>query len=83
MKNQWQEHERITGEIIENLCSTLRIQYLKNPPIEKKPDNTIQIMGEYIIFDAKSPLNENLDNFPKYLKSQAKKYGKVYLTKAC
>ena len=72
MKNQWQEHERITGEIIENLCSTLRIQYLKNPPIDKKPDNTIQIMGEYIVFDAKSPLNENLDNFPKYLKAQAK-----------
>ena len=53
MKRQWQDHEKNTEEEIERLCSRLRINYIKNPPLQKKPDNTIEIAGEFIIFDAK------------------------------
>ncbi len=44
-----------------------------------KPDNTIEILDQYIIFDAKSPANEDLSNFPKYIRTQTenlKKYTK-------
>ncbi len=46
-------------------------------PFRGNPDNTIEISGEYIIFDAKSPANDDLTNFPLYIKSQTenvKKY---------
>ncbi|MEZ4997303.1 MAG: hypothetical protein R2758_07535 [Bacteroidales bacterium] len=39
--------------------------------LPRKPDNTIEISGEYIIFDAKSPANDDLSNFPTYIKNQA------------
>jgi len=72
MKRQWQNHEKETQELIENLCSTLRIEYVKEPQLDKIPDNTIRILGEYIIFDAKSPKTDDLTNFPIYIKNQAK-----------
>ena len=76
MKRQWQDHEKNTEEEIERLCSRLRINYIKNPPLQKKPDNTIEIGGEFIIFDAKSPKTDDLNNFPDYIKSQAKTLNK-------
>ncbi len=76
MKRQWQDHEKNTEEEIERLCSRLRINYIKNPPLQKKPDNTIEIAGEFIIFDAKSPKTDDLNNFPDYIKSQAKTLNK-------
>ncbi len=76
MKRQWQDHEKNTEEEIERLCSRLRINYIKNPPLQKKPDNTIEIAGEYIVFDAKSPKTDDLNNFPDYIKSQAKTLNK-------
>ena len=76
MKRQWQDHEINTEEEIERLCSRLRINYVKNPPLQKKPDNTIEIAGEFIIFDAKSPKTDDLNNFPDYIKSQAKTLNK-------
>ena len=76
MKRQWQDHEKNTEEELERLCSRLRINYIKNPPLEKKPDNTIEIAGEFIIFDAKSPKTDDLNNFPDYIKSQAKTLNK-------
>jgi len=53
------------------------VNYIEKVPFRGNPDNTIEISGEYIIFDAKSPANEDLSNFPVYIKSQAenlKKY---------
>jgi hypothetical protein len=76
MKRQWQDHEKNTEEEIERLCSRLRINYIKTPPLDKKPDNTIEIAGEFIIFDAKSPKTDDLNNFPDYIKSQAKTLNK-------
>lgn len=76
MKRQWQDHEKNTEEELERLCSRLRINYIKNPSLEKKPDNTIEIAGEFIIFDAKSPKTDDLNNFPDYIKSQAKTLNK-------
>jgi hypothetical protein len=43
---------------------------VKDVPFKGKPDNTINIAGEYVIFDAKSPASDDLVNFPKYLKIQ-------------
>jgi hypothetical protein len=53
------------------------VNYVEKVPFRGNPDNTIEISGEYIIFDAKSPASEDLSNFPAYIKSQAdnlKKY---------
>ncbi|MBU4486458.1 MAG: hypothetical protein KKD38_05970, partial [Candidatus Delongbacteria bacterium] len=62
---------------IKLLCQTHLITYVDKVPFTGKPDNTIQVCGEYIIFDAKSPANDDLTNFPKYIKIQTesvKKY---------
>ena len=34
------------------------------------------ICGEYIVFDAKSPRNDELNNFPTYIKTQANSLSK-------
>ncbi|MBU0460732.1 MAG: hypothetical protein KJ597_02250 [Nanoarchaeota archaeon] len=79
MKKTWKEHETNVKETIKRICSQRTIEYVKEVPFKGNPDNTLQIAGEYIIFDAKSPSGEDLSNFPKYVKSQAeaaKKYAK-------
>ena len=48
----------------------LSVDYIEEVPFKGKPDNTINICGEYIIFDAKSPTNDDLTNFPKYIKRE-------------
>jgi hypothetical protein len=45
-------------------------------PFKGKPDNTLRINEEYIILDAKSPANDDLSNFPLYLKAQSEQAGK-------
>jgi hypothetical protein len=77
MKNTWKIHEDICKNELKNLTSKLDIEYIENPPFKGKPDNVIKIAEEYIIFDAKSPANDNLENFHKYIKTQVdnlKKY---------
>jgi hypothetical protein len=59
------------------ICDLNHITYVEKVPFKGNPDNTIEISGEYIIFDAKSPANDDLRNFPVYIKSQTesvKKY---------
>ena len=59
------------------LCQTHLVDYIEEVPFKGKPDNTINICDEYIIFDAKSPANDDLTNFPKYIKRETdnlKKY---------
>ena len=82
MKKQWKVHEDLVEQIIKRICSKYTIDYLSKTkvPFKGSPDNCIQIAGEYIIFDAKSPKDNNLDNFPKYIKAQVeqvKKYAKL------
>ena len=81
MKKQWKVHEDYVEQSIKRICSKYVIPYISKGkvPFKGSPDNTLQIAKEYIIFDAKSPHNEDLNNFPTYLKSQAKivqKYAK-------
>jgi len=76
-KDTWKNHQEIVESTIKNICRNNYIQYVNKVPFKGNPDNTIQIAEEYIIFDAKSPANDDLSNFPKYLKTQTeslKKY---------
>lgn len=79
MKKTWKNHENLVEKAIKQVCSNNVIDYFdkEKVPFKGKPDNTIKIADEYIIFDAKSPANDNLNNFPTYIKNQAeslKKY---------
>ncbi|MDD3085413.1 MAG: hypothetical protein PHU32_06015 [Candidatus ainarchaeum sp.] len=72
-KETWKKHEQNVETIIKNICKQNQIEYISKEKVEfkGKPDNTIKIAKQYIIFDAKSPFNDNLNNFPTYIRSQA------------
>ena len=82
MERTWLNHEKLVEETLQNICRQHNIEYCdkENFPYSGKPDNSVIICNQYVIFDAKSPEDsENLDNFPAYIKSQAqsvKKYVK-------
>jgi hypothetical protein len=79
IENTWKEHETNVEQIITNICKRNTIDYFNKEkvPFDKKPDNTIKIANEYIIFDSKSPGDiDKLNNFPKYIKDQAEKLKK-------
>ena len=69
MKKQWSEHEKDTEQHIRRICQENVITYIDEYPHRGKPDNAIEISGELIIFDAKSPANDNFSNFPTYIKN--------------
>lgn len=77
MKKQWSEHQSDVEQTIKMICQNHLIRYIDKVPFRGNPDNTIEICDEYIIFDAKSPANDDLSNFPKYINNQTdgvKKY---------
>lgn len=77
MKRQWSEHEITVEQALKMICQNHLIKYLDEVPFRGNPDNAIEICDEYIIFDAKCPANDDLTNFPKYIKAQTeavKKY---------
>jgi len=77
MKKLWSEHESTVKQYIKMICQNHFINYVGKVPFKGNPDNTIEICGQYIIFDAKCPSNDDLSNFPKYIKTQVegvKKY---------
>ena len=79
MKDTWKTHEHNVEQAMREICRKHNIEYVdkEKMPFKGKPDNTIKICEEYIIFDAKSPQGEDLENFPKYIRQQAeaaKKY---------
>lgn len=77
MKKLWSDHETDVKQHIQTICQNTLVNYIEKVPFKGNPDNTIEICGEYIIFDAKSPANYDLTNFPKYIKTQTenvKKY---------
>lgn len=81
MKKTWQKHEINVEKRIKQLCNIHTINYIDKEkyPYTGKPDNCIEIADQLIIFDAKSPSNDNLNNFPTYIKNQTvqlKKYAK-------
>ena len=77
----WKNHEDNVEEFIRGICSRHQIEYIdkEHVPFKGSPDNTLKIADEYIIFDAKSPLSDDLANFPAYIRQQTeqlKKYVK-------
>jgi hypothetical protein len=76
MKQTWRNHEDAVKTAIKNICQSQLIEYVRDVPFKGKPDNTISIAGEYVIFDAKSPAGDDLENFPKYLKIQTESVNK-------
>ena len=82
MKETWQKHEEAVEQYMKNICNRHQVEYVEKSkvPFKGSPDNTVKICEEYVIFDAKSPRSDDLDNFPTYLKTQAesvKKYAKI------
>ncbi len=76
MKQTWKDHESQVESAIRSICNRNFIEYMEEVPFKGKPDNTIRIAGEFVIFDAKSPASDNLDNFPAYLKAQTEQVRK-------
>ena len=76
MKQTWRDHESSVESAIRGICSRNIIEYLEEVPFRGTPDNTIRIAGEFVIFDAKSPGSDNLNNFPSYLKAQTEQVKK-------
>ena len=82
MKLKWSEHEKDVENHIQQICRNNIITYVSQedfPHPRNKPDNSIEIMDQLVVFDAKSPANDDLTNFPKYIKLQTeslKKYAK-------
>ena len=79
MKETWKNHETSVEQTMKVICNKYQVEFLdkEKVPFKGKPDNTLRICGECIIFDAKSPSSDDLTNFPSYLKNQAesvKKY---------
>lgn len=77
MKETWILHEDNVRQKVKAICQKETIDYVDQVPFKGRPDNTISICGEYVVFDAKSPAGDDLGNFFGYLKNQAealKKY---------
>ncbi len=77
LRQTWRMHEELVKSAIRNICKAHLIEYVESVPFRGNPDNTVMIAGEYVIFDAKSPAGDDLENFPRYLKVQTesvKKY---------
>jgi len=76
-KNTWSKHQDNVKDTIKLICQKLTIEYVEKPPFKGIPDNTLKICDEFVVFDAKSPGNDDLNNFPTYIKTSAesvKKY---------
>ena len=73
MKRIWINHELMVEEMIKAICSRHQIEYFNKEkvPFKGKPDNSIRICDEFIIFDAKSPSSDDLSNFSTYIRTQA------------
>jgi uncharacterized coiled-coil protein SlyX len=73
MKQTWLNHEEKVEAVLRALCRKHAIEYLgkEKVPFKGKPDNTLKICEEFVIFDAKSPQGDDLTNFPDYVKKQS------------
>ncbi|PZR27901.1 MAG: hypothetical protein DI538_25305 [Azospira oryzae] len=77
LKETWSNHETNVQNRIKIICTKHGVEYVDKVPFKGSPDNTLKINDEFIIFDAKSPANDDLSNFPSYIKNQTesvKKY---------
>jgi len=76
MKEKWARHQEGVKEAIRGICSKHTIEYVEKVPFRGTPDNTIKICDEFVIFDAKSPASDDLNNFPGYIKLQTESVNK-------
>jgi hypothetical protein len=76
LKETWSNHEENVKGRIKAICGKHGIDYVTAVPFKGKPDNTLKIKDEYIIFDAKSPATDDLSNFSSYLKNQVESVSK-------
>jgi len=70
LKETWSAHEENVKGRIKAICNRHGIDYIEKVPFKGSPDNTIRIKEEFIVFDAKSPANDDLTNFPSYIRNQ-------------
>lgn len=76
LKETWSKHETDVKNRIKIICNKHGVEYLESVPFKGKPDNTLKINDEFIVFDAKSPGSDDLSNFPLYLRNQAESVSK-------
>ncbi|MCX6174117.1 MAG: hypothetical protein NTZ27_05120 [Ignavibacteriales bacterium] len=79
LKETWSNHQENVKKEIKRICQDHTIMYIDKVPFKGSPDNTIKIAEEFVIFDAKSPASDDLNNFATYIKAQTesvKKYVK-------
>jgi hypothetical protein len=76
LKETWSRHEDNVRIRIKTICSKHGVEYVDSVPFKGRPDNTLKINSEFLIFDAKSPAGDDLSNFPSYLKNQAENASK-------
>ena len=76
MRFTWSNHQLAIRQSLKALCQKHGIEYVEKVPFRGDPDNTVRLAGEFIVFDAKSPRGDDLNNFPVYLKDQAEKVKK-------
>ncbi|MFA5805377.1 MAG: hypothetical protein WC879_12110 [Melioribacteraceae bacterium] len=77
LKETWAKHQDKVKETIKMICQKHTIEYVEKVPFKGSPDNTIKICDEFVVFDAKSPATDDLQNFPTYIRTQTeavKKY---------
>ncbi len=70
MRETWARHQESVKNSIKLICQKHTIEYVDNVPFRGSPDNTVRICNEFVVFDAKSPASDDLENFPTYLKAQ-------------
>ena len=75
-KETWSNHEENVKSRMKTVCNKHGVEYVEKVPFKGKPDNTLKINDEYIVFDAKSPASEDLSNFPLYIRNQAESVSK-------
>lgn len=76
LKETWAKHQDNVVGTIKRICQKHTIEYVENVPFKGKPDTVIKICDEYVVFDAKSPASDNLENFPTYIRTQTESVGK-------
>lgn len=76
MKETWSSHEDNVKNRVKAICARHGVEYMEAVPFRGRPDVTLKINGEFVVFDAKSPAGEDLSNFPTYLKNQSESVAK-------
>lgn len=75
-KDTWSNHEENVKSRIKTICNKHGVEYVEKVPFKGKPDNTLKVNDEFVVFDAKSPASDNLSNFPVYIRNQAESVSK-------